>query len=226
VPAVLDPGFGPAITSAVRVKDALDGGQGRGHYIEDAGYPDMINWIVEMVNVSASFRRLVHFAWARVKQAFGGPFRSDLSSEIAGLLGPAVLSSTSLPLLGMGRDIPDGKFSLRDGLLDIDWTTQRSNEYFTSIMNSMRQLTAAMHAQFTPNPTWLLNRVTTVHPLGGCPMGRNANEGVVDACGEVFNYPGLHIADGSVMPGPVGPNPSLTIAALADRFADHIIDAR
>jgi cholesterol oxidase len=26
------------------------------------------------------------------------------------------------------------------------------------------------------------------------------------------------------MPGPVGPNPSLTIAALADRFADKMID--
>jgi cholesterol oxidase len=28
------------------------------------------------------------------------------------------------------------------------------------------------------------------------------------------------------MPGPVGPNPSLTIAALADRFADGIIEDR
>jgi cholesterol oxidase len=27
-----------------------------------------------------------------------------------------------------------------------------------------------------------------------------------------------------VMPGPVGPNPSFTIAALADRFADHILE--
>jgi len=26
------------------------------------------------------------------------------------------------------------------------------------------------------------------------------------------------------MPGPVGPNPSLTIAALADRFADAIVE--
>jgi cholesterol oxidase len=26
------------------------------------------------------------------------------------------------------------------------------------------------------------------------------------------------------MPGPVGPNPSLTIAALADRFAEKMID--
>jgi choline dehydrogenase-like flavoprotein len=35
------------------------------------------------------------------------------------------------------------------------------------------------------------------------------------------DIPDLPIADGSVMPGPVGPNPSFTIAALADRFADH-----
>jgi cholesterol oxidase len=54
-------------------------------------------------------------------------------------------------------------------------------------------------------------------------MGRDENEGVVDAFGRVYNYPGLHIADGSVMPGPVGPNPSLTIAGLADRFADAIL---
>ncbi len=30
VPRILDPGRGPAITSAIRVPDALDGGQGRG----------------------------------------------------------------------------------------------------------------------------------------------------------------------------------------------------
>jgi cholesterol oxidase len=32
------------------------------------------------------------------------------------------------------------------------------------------------------------------------------------------------VVDGSIMPGPVGPNPSLTIAAISDRAADHIID--
>jgi cholesterol oxidase len=56
-------------------------------------------------------------------------------------------------------------------------------------------------------------------------MGRNAGEGVVDPYGEVFGYPGLYVADGAVMPGPVGANPSLTIAALADRFADRMIGA-
>jgi cholesterol oxidase len=57
-------------------------------------------------------------------------------------------------------------------------------------------------------------------------MGRDANEGVVDPWGRVHGVPGLYVADGSVMPGPVGPNPSLTIAALADRFADAIIEGR
>ena len=55
-------------------------------------------------------------------------------------------------------------------------------------------------------------------------MGRDVNEGVVDPWGNVYGYPGLHVADGSVMPGPTGPNPSFTIAALADRFADQIIE--
>ena len=48
--------------------------------------------------------------------------------------------------------------------------------------------------------------------------------GVCDPYGEVFGYPGLYIADGAAMPGPVGPNPSLTIAALADRMCTRLLD--
>ena len=87
----------------------------------------------------------------------------------------------------------------------------------------MRALANEMGARFLDNPIWHVNRVITVHPLGGCPMGRGPEEGVVDSCGAVFGHEDLYVADGSVMPGPVGPNPSLTIAALADRSADHII---
>ena len=55
-------------------------------------------------------------------------------------------------------------------------------------------------------------------------MGRHPEEGVVDAYGEVFGFPGLFVADGSVMPGPVGPNPALTIGALSDRFAERLAE--
>ena len=70
----------------------------------------------------------------------------------------------------------------------------------------------------------LLDIPNTAHILGGCPMGGDANSGVVDIDHQVFNYPGLYVADGSVMPGPVGPNPSLTIAALSDRFATRLLE--
>ena len=62
-----------------------------------------------------------------------------------------------------------------------------------------------------------------VHPLGGCPMGVDEHAGVVDSYGQVFGYPGLVIADGSALPGPVGPNPSTTIAAVAHRAAERLI---
>lgn len=62
----------------------------------------------------------------------------------------------------------------------------------------------------------LLNLPTTAHILGGCPIGRNAEEGVVDEQFRVHNYPGLYVVDGSIMPANPGVNPSLTITALAE----------
>jgi cholesterol oxidase len=223
VPRFLDAGYGPAITSAIRIPDVLDGGQMRGHYIEDAGYPEHLNWVLEM-NKPGAFNRLIRFAVRRLRERLTGTMQSDLSAELAELLGDAELTSSSMPLLGMGRDIPDGSMTLRNDYLEIDWAVGRSKDYFDGIKKTMRDIAQAMQATFVVNPTFYFNRVVTVHALGGCPMGRDENEGVVDPYGEVFNYPGLTIADGSVMPGPVGPNPSLTIAALANRFADRIVE--
>ncbi|HAV76213.1 MAG TPA: hypothetical protein DCX53_02555, partial [Anaerolineae bacterium] len=62
----------------------------------------------------------------------------------------------------------------------------------------------------------LLGLPTTAHILGGAPIGRNADEGVVNENFEVHNYNGLYIIDGSIMPANPGVNPSLTITALAE----------
>ena len=72
-------------------------------------------------------------------------------------------------------------------------------------------------------PLWLFKRVITVHPSAASRWEPIRDDGVVDGWGEAFAYPGLHVVDGSVMPGPVGPNPSLTIAAFAERAAAHIV---
>jgi cholesterol oxidase len=124
----------------------------------------------------------------------------------------------------MGRDVPDGRMRLRDGYLEVDWTTETSRAYFERVRGAMAAIARALGGRLKDNPTWYFRRVVTVHPLGGCPMGRTSKEGVVDAYGQVFGHPGLSIADGSVMPGPVGANPALTIAALADRFASWMLD--
>lgn len=62
----------------------------------------------------------------------------------------------------------------------------------------------------------LFNFPTTAHLMGGVPFGRNDHEGVIDLDFQVFNYPGLYVVDGSVMPANPGINPSLTITALAE----------
>lgn len=62
----------------------------------------------------------------------------------------------------------------------------------------------------------LLGMPATAHLLGGCPVGASAEDGVVNINLEVFNYPGLYVIDGSIMPGNPGVNPSLTITALAE----------
>jgi cholesterol oxidase len=62
----------------------------------------------------------------------------------------------------------------------------------------------------------LFNFPTTAHLMGGVPFGRTDEEGVIDLDFQVFNYPGLYVVDGSVMPANPGVNPSLTITALAE----------
>ena len=62
----------------------------------------------------------------------------------------------------------------------------------------------------------LFNVPTTAHILGGCTMGKNSTEGVVNKNFEVFGYPGMYILDGSVVQGNVGVNPAFTITALSE----------
>ncbi len=60
------------------------------------------------------------------------------------------------------------------------------------------------------------------HPLGTCRMGAEAASSVTDSSGRVWGVSGLRIVDGSVIPGPLGANPQVTIAANALRIADLV----
>ena len=57
----------------------------------------------------------------------------------------------------------------------------------------------------------------TAHFVGGCVIGADPESGVIDAYHRAFNYPDLHIVDGSAITANLGVNPSLTITAQAER---------
>jgi cholesterol oxidase len=63
----------------------------------------------------------------------------------------------------------------------------------------------------------LFDTPTTAHILGGACMGATAAEGVIDARNRIHGYPGLYVVDGAAISANPGVNPSLTIAALAER---------
>jgi len=68
----------------------------------------------------------------------------------------------------------------------------------------------------------MLNRPTTAHILGGCPMSEDIDSGVVDPGLRVHGYQNMYVVDGSVIQGNIGVNPSFTILAMAEYAMDKI----
>ena len=63
----------------------------------------------------------------------------------------------------------------------------------------------------------LFNAPFTAHFVGGCVIGEDKSKGVIDPYHRVWDYPTLHIVDGSSVTANLGVNPSLTITAQAER---------
>ena len=70
----------------------------------------------------------------------------------------------------------------------------------------------------------VLNMASTAHILGGCPMGKTIDEGVVNERFEVHGYPNMWVLDGSIIPCNLGVNPSLTITALSEYAMSLILN--
>ncbi|WP_205527132.1 GMC oxidoreductase [Solimonas sp. K1W22B-7] len=95
--------------------------------------------------------------------------------------------------------------------------------YIPEANEAARQFAAVSggHA-FNLAPESLAGMSLTAHILGGCGMGQDQGAGVIGTDHQAHGYPGLYVMDGSVVSANLGVNPSLTIAALAERFASAI----
>lgn len=228
---------GPTITTALRGSDPLDPNSTsttRGFYLEDAGFPHELSWLIAGFSLGGWLTRGVRFARQMFRKMWFSDPDSDFGEELHELLGDAKLSRHFMPLLAMGRDYADGTFSLTPKLdpenpeartfLALDWNGTRSAEYFDRVTSVSRDLTEELGGKFIRHiPTALFSREITVHPLGGCPMGTDPTTSVVDSYGKSHVHDGLFVVDGSILPASVGPNPSLTIAAVANRAADNML---
>lgn len=207
----LRPSVGPVITAYAEHR-----AQGRHLWMQDAGGPALSEWLWQAGEAPADL-------WSAAREALPGLLRGwtggRMSRIAARAFGSAAASSAMLPMLTMGEDVTGGRFRLKGDGLSLDWDPGgASRSYFDAAEQLARLFARQLGGRLAPPLFAGWSRGLTAHPLGGCPMGHDIHTGVVDSHGEVFGYPGLFVSDGSIMPGPVGPNPSLTIAALAGRI--------
>jgi cholesterol oxidase len=219
----------PVITGLVYGEDETrvdlpwpQSGSERGYVIQDGGYPLLGDWLSEAVGIKP-VQRVAGTVATVLRARLSRAPRTKISGRFAELIGSSRRSRTLLPVLGIGRDLPGGVMTLEDDQLQVSWDRSHSQPIFDRIETAMRRLAEGMDGEFHKSWSSLVSRMTSVHPLGGAPMATDPERGVVDAWGEVWNYPGLFVADGSVMPGSVGVNPALTIAALSERFSERVL---
>lgn len=201
----ISPSRGPTISSAI---DFLDGSfEGQRFFVEDGGFPDLLGNVISDISIGNKFGLLV----AGLQQAAND--RNPLSCI--------------MPWFGQAVDAADGHLHLSRSWLPpfkkemkLDWNIEASEAAINALKHMHEKLSAATDGKPMVSPSWsLMKDLITPHPLGGCRMGTNIENGVVDHKGEVFGYPGLFVADGSIIPKAIGLNPSRTIAALAERIA-------
>ena len=209
----VEPSHGPTITCAI---DFLDGSEnGQRFWIQDGGFPNM----------------LADFLKGEGDGAHRGLMAQTLITSIQHLLQGAEPLKTVMPWFAQGVDGSDGQLKLStnpftgDTSLDLDWDITKSEPVMNQIVSTHLQLSALTGGHPLVPPTWsLFKYLITPHPLGGCGMGASGASVVVNHAGEVFGYRNLYVADGAIIPGALGVNPSRTIGALAERVAKILGD--
>ncbi|HEY7084084.1 MAG TPA: GMC family oxidoreductase [Hyphomicrobiaceae bacterium] len=156
-----------------------------------------------------------------------------LKSLIAGVYkGPFASLQT---FFAVSHDSASGCLMLEDDRLALSWPGAKDEPVYARLDAALGALVRQAGGSYVKNPlagTMMGQQPATAHPLGGCGMGRDRMEGVVDHKCRVFDaspstgtgavHEGLYVVDGAVMPRSLGVNPLLTITALAERAMLHL----
>ncbi|MCP4360869.1 MAG: choline dehydrogenase [Chloroflexi bacterium] len=129
--------------------------------------------------------------------------------------------------LVMTHDDSGGRLCLEDDRIRISWPGVGEQPFVKKVNDQLEKGTRALGGTFVANPLWSTlpaHNMVTAHPIGGCVMAEDANQGVVNHKGQVFAgasgtdvYEGLYVCDGAVIPRSIGVNLLLTISAISER---------
>jgi cholesterol oxidase len=124
---------------------------------------------------------------------------------------------------------------MEDDRICLHWPAAKNEPVYQRVDAALEALVKRAGGRYVKNPlagTMMGRQPATAHPLGGCHMGRERGDGVVNHKGQVFDgsssagstdvHDGLYVIDGSVIPRSLGANPLLTITALAERALIHL----
>lgn len=208
------------------------------------------NCVIQEIAIPGPLRRLFEetASTANLLHTLGtgdpGTHRAhEPSHDPCAIDGNAVMRTSAFVM--MGDDGAEGLLRLDqegapgDGAIRVRWPRLRQHPVFQRQIDALRRLASAWGrgGRVLPNPMWDLvpesmrsllddrrGPLLTVHPLGGCAMGSDAADGVVNELGEVFDgvggtsvHDGLIVLDGSIVRNALAINPALTIAALSLR---------
>jgi choline dehydrogenase-like flavoprotein len=121
----------------------------------------------------------------------------------------------------MSEDLPspDSRVRLDGSRVVLDWRPSNMSAQNGLIARMREVLRAAGFPIVLVKP---FDRRTPSHQCGTIRMGRDSAKAAVDPYGRAFDHPNLFVVDAAVLPTSAGVNPSLTIAALALRAANHV----
>jgi cholesterol oxidase len=217
---------GPCIGGIIdmRQKEKLEDG----YVIEEGVIPGALSGVLPGVFITVA-RLLGKDTDANIKD-FAMEKLRKIKTKILGAYEGAL--NNTLTYLVMSHDDGQGKLSLASDRIRVDWPGVGRQQIFKTVNEKLKEATKALGGTYITNPSWnkAMNfDLVTVHPLGGCVMGDNADKGVVNHVGQVYSsdsgtglHRGLYVTDGAIIPRSVGVNPLLTISALAERSCELI----
>ena len=162
-----------------------------------------------------------------------GRLLGALKSLIAGVYkGPFASLQT---FFAVSHDTASGRLVLEDDRIALAWPGAKDEPVYRRLDAALEALVRHAGGSYVKNPlagTMMGQQPATAHPLGGCGMGRERGDGIVNHKCQVFDagpgtgsadvHDGLYVIDGAIMPRSLGVNPLLTITALAERAMLHL----